>query len=160
MLVGTVGWLEAAAVVVVVVVVDVSFWLATNCCNSEVRCWFSCHHWQLNFIDMLFISWSAEPTLEPTLKHWTRLERHAKDKHSSLLRKSVNYDRKKFYSTSPRCGLIWNWPSVTNPWVNYATEIIIYTGNKWYSGVCRKGEPGNTYWRGKLSTVDHLALTG
>jgi hypothetical protein len=24
------------------------------------------------------------------------------DKHSSLLRKSVNYDRKKFYSTDPR----------------------------------------------------------
>jgi hypothetical protein len=30
------------------------------------------------------------------------LERRAKDKHSSLLRKSVNYDRKKFYSTGPR----------------------------------------------------------
>jgi hypothetical protein len=27
---------------------------------------------------------------------------HLKDKHSSLLRKSVNYDSKKFYSTSPR----------------------------------------------------------
>jgi hypothetical protein len=25
----------------------------------------------------------------------------ARDKHSSLLRKSVNYDRKKFYSTGP-----------------------------------------------------------
>ena len=48
-----------------------------------------------------------KPTLEEssnqvgsglTLKHSTRLERLAKDKHSSLLRKSVNYGRKKFYS--------------------------------------------------------------
>ncbi len=35
----------------------------------------------------------------PTIK--TRLERFAKDKHSSLLRKSVNYRSKKFYSTGP-----------------------------------------------------------
>jgi hypothetical protein len=35
-------------------------------------------------------------------KHLTRLERLDKDKHSSLFRKSVNYDRKKFYSTGPR----------------------------------------------------------
>jgi hypothetical protein len=30
-----------------------------------------------------------------------RLERLARDKHSCLLRKSVNYDRKKFYSAAP-----------------------------------------------------------
>ncbi len=30
-----------------------------------------------------------------------RLERLARDKHSSLLQKSVNYCRKKFYSTRP-----------------------------------------------------------
>jgi hypothetical protein len=30
------------------------------------------------------------------------VERLAKGKHSSLLRKSVNYVRKKFYSTGPR----------------------------------------------------------
>ncbi len=36
-----------------------------------------------------------------THKHYTRLQRLARDKHSSLLRKSVNYDRKKFYSTGP-----------------------------------------------------------
>ncbi len=36
-----------------------------------------------------------------TDKHYTRLERLAKDKHSSLLRKSVNYGHKKFYSTDP-----------------------------------------------------------
>jgi hypothetical protein len=29
------------------------------------------------------------------------LERLNKDKHSSILRKSVNYDRKKFNSTGP-----------------------------------------------------------
>jgi hypothetical protein len=32
----------------------------------------------------------------------TRLESLARDKHSSLLRKSVNYDRKKFYNIGPR----------------------------------------------------------
>jgi hypothetical protein len=32
----------------------------------------------------------------------TRLERHARDKYSSLLQKSVNYDRKKFYDTGPQ----------------------------------------------------------
>jgi hypothetical protein len=37
-----------------------------------------------------------------TRKHQTRLERLAKDKHPRLLRKSVNYGRKKFYSTGPR----------------------------------------------------------
>ncbi len=36
-----------------------------------------------------------------TNKHYTRLERLAGDKHSSLLRESVNYDRKKFYGTGP-----------------------------------------------------------
>ncbi len=37
-------------------------------------------------------------------KHWTRLERLAKDKHSSVLRRSVNYGHNKFYSTGPRLG--------------------------------------------------------
>jgi hypothetical protein len=32
-----------------------------------------------------------------TLGHWTGLERLARDKHSSLLRKFVNCGRKKFY---------------------------------------------------------------
>jgi hypothetical protein len=36
-----------------------------------------------------------------TCKHKTRLERLAKDKHSSLLRKYVNYGCKKFYNTGP-----------------------------------------------------------
>ncbi len=36
-----------------------------------------------------------------TCIHKTRLERLARDKHSSLLQKSVNYGHKKFYSTSP-----------------------------------------------------------
>jgi hypothetical protein len=34
----------------------------------------------------------------PTPKHQTRLERLARDKRSSLLRKFVNYDRKRFYN--------------------------------------------------------------
>ncbi len=34
-----------------------------------------------------------------THKHQTRLERLARDKHSGLLRKSVNYGRNKFYDT-------------------------------------------------------------
>jgi hypothetical protein len=41
----------------------------------------------------------------PTGKHYTLLERLARDKHSSLLRKSVNYGRKKDYSTGPRVAL-------------------------------------------------------
>ncbi len=36
-----------------------------------------------------------------THRHQTRLERLARNKHTSLLRKSVNYGRKKFYSTGP-----------------------------------------------------------
>ncbi len=37
-----------------------------------------------------------------THKHYTRPAILARDKHSSLLRKSVNYGRKKFYSIGPR----------------------------------------------------------
>ncbi len=36
-----------------------------------------------------------------THKHLTRLERVAKNKHSSLLQKSVNYDRKIFIGLAP-----------------------------------------------------------
>jgi hypothetical protein len=36
-----------------------------------------------------------------THKHVTRLERLTRDKHSSLLRKFVNYGRNKFYDTGP-----------------------------------------------------------
>ncbi len=38
-----------------------------------------------------------------THKHYTRLERLARDKHFSTWRKYVNYGRKKVYSTSPTC---------------------------------------------------------
>ncbi len=37
-----------------------------------------------------------------TRKHQTKLERLVRDKQSSLLRKSVNYGRNKFYDTVPR----------------------------------------------------------
>ncbi len=36
-----------------------------------------------------------------THKHWTRLEKHARDKRSSLLRKSVNYGQKSFITLAP-----------------------------------------------------------
>ncbi len=36
------------------------------------------------------------------LKHLTKLERLARDKHFCLLQNSVNYSRNKFYSTGPR----------------------------------------------------------
>jgi hypothetical protein len=36
-----------------------------------------------------------------TYKHWTRLERLGKDKHSSLLHNFLNYCRKKFYDIEP-----------------------------------------------------------
>ena len=38
-----------------------------------------------------------------THKHQTRLKRLPRDKHSSLLGKSVNYGRNKFYDTGPCC---------------------------------------------------------
>ncbi len=41
-----------------------------------------------------------------TNKYLTRLERFAKDKHSTLLRIFKNYDRKKFYNISPLWCLI------------------------------------------------------
>ncbi len=37
-----------------------------------------------------------------TYTYQTRLERLARDKHSSLLQRSVNYGRKKLYTTGPR----------------------------------------------------------
>jgi hypothetical protein len=37
-----------------------------------------------------------------TNRHWTRLEKLALGKHSSLLQKFVNYGRKKFYNIGPR----------------------------------------------------------
>ncbi len=46
-------------------------------------------------------------------KHQTKLERLAKNKHSSLLRKFVNYEEKKFYNIGPRKVLIsWTQPSL------------------------------------------------
>ncbi len=36
-----------------------------------------------------------------THKHWTKLERPGRDKHSSLFRNSVNYSRKKLYKIGP-----------------------------------------------------------
>ncbi len=48
-----------------------------------------------------------------THKHQPMLERLAGDKHSSLLRKSINYGRKTFHSTSP-----WgqaSWVKMTSP---------------------------------------------
>jgi hypothetical protein len=36
-----------------------------------------------------------------TRKHLTRLKKLARYKHSSLLRKSVNYGHKKFFDTGP-----------------------------------------------------------
>ncbi len=41
-----------------------------------------------------------------TSKYLTRLERLPRDNHSSLLRKSVNYNRKTFYSTGTRVNVI------------------------------------------------------
>jgi hypothetical protein len=59
------------------------------------------------------LPWSGAPErcftlVDPSLagKFWTRLERLARDKHSSLLRKYVNYSHNKFYSTGPRTALI------------------------------------------------------
>jgi len=50
----------------------------------------------------LDLSYRSQPCLTgPSLahKHWTKLERLNRDKHSCLYQKSVNYGRNKFYST-------------------------------------------------------------
>ncbi len=44
---------------------------------------------------MVHLKGDADPIF--THKHFTRLDMPTSDKHSSLLRKSVNYGRKKFY---------------------------------------------------------------
>jgi hypothetical protein len=57
----------------------------------------------------------------------------AKDKHSSLFRKTVNYGRKKFYSTGPRLkhkcqnivGLVWSTEAVKG-----TTTFILTTLSK------------------------------
>jgi hypothetical protein len=56
-----------------------------------------------------FRSWSLGYAPGLPHKHKTRLERHARDKHSSLLRKSVNYGHEKFYSIGPRCRKVKNY---------------------------------------------------
>jgi hypothetical protein len=43
----------------------------------------------------------------PACKHWTRLEKLARDKHSSFLRISVNYCHNKFYSAAPGVFVPW-----------------------------------------------------
>ncbi len=47
--------------------------------------------------------WGQEPTLEWSTWKVLHKGRLARDRHSSLLRKSVNYGRKKFYSTGAKC---------------------------------------------------------
>jgi hypothetical protein len=49
------------------------------------------------------------------------LKRLAKDKHSSSLRKSVNYDRKKFYSTGPRKTQVIKVLTAVECFTNFAT---------------------------------------
>jgi hypothetical protein len=43
-----------------------------------------------------------------TLKQKTRLERLARDKHSSLLQEFVNYGRKKLYNIGPWYLMFWH----------------------------------------------------
>ncbi len=64
------------------------------------------HNLQIFIISQSVFPWQASPAQSNgsslTRKHYTRLERLARDKHTSLLRKSVNQSRNKFYSTGPR----------------------------------------------------------
>ncbi len=54
-------------------------------------------------LQCFIVNWCSSLGQPPglTLKHQTRLERPARDKHSSLLRKSVNYIGKKFNRIGP-----------------------------------------------------------
>ena len=63
---------------------------------------------QIFVISLSVCSWQAFPAWSNVCgqfglihRHYTSMEMLAIDKHSSLLRKSLNYDRKKFYSTGP-----------------------------------------------------------
>jgi len=67
-------------------------------------------------------------------KHKARLERFARDKHSSLLRKLVNYGHKKFYNIWPRSTVesfsskilcCWNPSSVASEWIRRITAKSI-----------------------------------
>jgi hypothetical protein len=75
-------------------------------------------------------------------KDWTRQERPAREKHSSLLRKSVNYGRKKSYNVCPRWGLYYksfyacNKFSAVVSWCvlycpNHFHPSLIFAGNSW-----------------------------
>jgi hypothetical protein len=53
------------------------------------------------------LHWSGAPEKvgsSLTCKHFTRLERLSRDKHSGLLQKPLNYSHKKFYNTGPMIG--------------------------------------------------------
>jgi hypothetical protein len=50
--------------------------------------------------DPLMCTWALN------CKHYTKLEGVARDKHSGLLRKLVNYGRKQFYNIGPYCATV------------------------------------------------------
>ncbi len=60
------------------------------------------------------------------IKYWTRLESLTRDKHSSLLRKSVNYGRKKFHNIGP-------WPYLKLRLYNIDTHLHFLKGFQIYT---------------------------
>ncbi len=96
------------------------FWHVSLCWVSFLLCWVLCRP-------------GAYPRVTPfsrcfnkvayglTRKYWTSLERLARDKHSSLLQKSINEGFKKLYNFGP-CSQTWScW------WIlDLATETHTY----------------------------------
>ncbi len=95
-----------------------------------------------------------------TRKHWTRLEIPTRDKHSSLLRKSVNYDCKMFFSTGPWCAstiLVNIRPDLKI----VGTNTLAYFGREWRTKKCHMtSEPVRKPFRLRLSSQDLLWLAG
>ncbi len=97
------------------------------------------------------------------------MERIARDKHSSLLRKSVNYGREKFYRIGPRCQFHKHFTNVTYSRSKISWLILktlhgsvhaMSDGTAYFARSVIYGcQAGKSYRRGRLSTVDHLVLT-
>ncbi len=81
-----------------------SFYRLGQCFKCQRLNWYF-QTWWLPSMDQSYKTFFGSSTLGQapglTHKHQNRLERLGKDKHSSLVRKFVNYGRKKFYSIGP-----------------------------------------------------------
>jgi len=75
-----------------------------------------------------------------TRKHYTRLERLNRHKHSSLLRKTINNGHKKFYSTGPSRVFYLFHVCGSNPHQVYSSDLTLRARDKllfaWFVQFC------------------------